>query len=45
LGFNAGYCPEAEQYYAEAISLPMYPDLTEAQQDTVIEELDKATTK
>lgn len=45
LGFKVGYCLEAEQYYAEAISLPMYPDLAEAQQDTVIEELRKATAK
>lgn len=28
-------CPEAEKYYSEAISLPMYPGLTEDQQDTV----------
>ncbi len=27
LGFNAGYCPEAERYYAEALSLPMFPML------------------
>jgi len=39
LGFKAGHCPEAEQYYAEAISLPMYPGLTEAQQNQVIEVL------
>ena len=45
LGFKAGYCPEAEQYYAEAISLPMYPNLTEAQQDKVIESLRVATTQ
>ena len=45
LGFKAGYCPKAEQYYAEAISLPMYPALNEAQQDTVIEALRQATTK
>ncbi len=45
LGFKAGYCPEAEQYYAEAISLPMYPGLTEAQQDKVIEALRLATAK
>ena len=32
LGFNAGYCMEAEHYYAEAISLPIYPSLTQAQQ-------------
>jgi UDP-4-amino-4,6-dideoxy-N-acetyl-beta-L-altrosamine transaminase len=36
LGFKAGYCLEAEQYYAEAISLPMYPSLTEVQQDIVV---------
>jgi len=36
LGFEPGYCTEAEQYYDEAISLPIFPDLTEAQQDRVI---------
>lgn len=36
LGFKAGHCPEAEQYYNEAISLPMYPGLTEVQQDRVV---------
>ncbi|MCC6139061.1 MAG: UDP-4-amino-4,6-dideoxy-N-acetyl-beta-L-altrosamine transaminase [Nitrospira sp.] len=41
LGFNAGHCPEAERYYAEAISLPMYPGLTEAEQDRVLNVLDK----
>lgn len=45
LGFKAGYCPEAEQYYAEAISLPMYPGLTDAQQDKVMEALARATSK
>lgn len=45
LGFKAGYCPEAERYYAEAISLPMYPGLTEAQQDKVIEALRQTTAK
>jgi UDP-4-amino-4,6-dideoxy-N-acetyl-beta-L-altrosamine transaminase len=45
LGFKAGYCPEAEQYYAETISLPMYPGLTEAQQDKVIAVLLQAITK
>lgn len=43
LGFKEGLCPEAEQYYAEAISLPMYPALNEAQQDLVITTLRKAT--
>jgi len=31
LGFAAGLCPNAEGYYAAAVSLPIYPDLTEAQ--------------
>lgn len=36
LGFKSGYCPEGERYYAEAISLPMYPGLTAMQQDEVV---------
>jgi len=43
LGFQAGYCLEAERYYAEAISLPMYPGLTEEQQYQVVHILEKAT--
>jgi UDP-4-amino-4,6-dideoxy-N-acetyl-beta-L-altrosamine transaminase len=42
LGFKVGYCLEAEQYYAEAISLPMYPGLNEAQQELVVTALYKA---
>jgi UDP-4-amino-4,6-dideoxy-N-acetyl-beta-L-altrosamine transaminase len=42
MGFNRGYCPQGEQYYAEAISLPMYPGLTNEQQDQVIIALGKA---
>lgn len=41
-GFKTGYCPEAEQYYAEAISIPMYSSLTEAQQNNVVEALKSA---
>jgi UDP-4-amino-4,6-dideoxy-N-acetyl-beta-L-altrosamine transaminase len=36
LGFEAGYCPKAERYYAEAISVPIYPGLTIEQQDHVV---------
>lgn len=36
LGFKRGHCPEAERYYAEAISLPMYPGLTKVLQDRVV---------
>ena len=39
LGFVPGYCPEAEKYYSEAISLPMYPKLTEQQQNKVVTSL------
>lgn len=39
MGFAEGYCPQAEQYYSEVISLPMYPGLLEEQQDKVIESL------
>lgn len=42
MGFKAGYCPEAERYYAEAISLPMYPGLTDRQQDRVVSALGAA---
>lgn len=37
LGFKEGQFPEAEQYYKEAISLPMYPGLDEQQQGQVIQ--------
>ena len=36
LGFRTGDFPAAENYYAGAISLPMFPPLTPAQQDEVI---------
>jgi dTDP-4-amino-4,6-dideoxygalactose transaminase len=35
-GFNAGLCPEAERYYAQAISLPLYYGLTDKEQDEVV---------
>jgi dTDP-4-amino-4,6-dideoxygalactose transaminase len=39
LGFNAGDFPEAEKYYKNAISLPMFPELSEKDQDYVIDML------
>ncbi len=42
MGFCAGYCAEAEQYYSEAISLPMYPGLSELQQDYVVTVIENA---
>lgn len=41
MGFKKGDFPVAEQYYAEAISLPMYQTLTDAQQDEVVDALKK----
>lgn len=40
-GYRRGMCPNAEQFYREEISLPMYPDLTDADVDRVIETLTK----
>ena len=37
LGFARGDFPNAERYYARAISLPLFPAMTEEQQDTVAE--------
>ncbi|MHA6476593.1 UDP-4-amino-4,6-dideoxy-N-acetyl-beta-L-altrosamine transaminase [Stutzerimonas sp. KH-1] len=42
MGFGSGDFPEAERYYAEAISLPMFQTMTQAQQDEVIAALRKA---
>ena len=42
LGFKPGDFPRAERYYEEAISLPIYPDLDEAQQTWVVECLRRA---
>ncbi|PAU62157.1 UDP-4-amino-4,6-dideoxy-N-acetyl-beta-L-altrosamine transaminase [Pseudomonas indica] len=36
MGFQAGDFPEAERYYCEAISLPMFQTMTEQQQDHVV---------
>lgn len=41
MGYKLGDFPEAERYYTEAISLPMYPTLTDGQQDTVLDVLKK----
>lgn len=39
LGFQKGDFPVSEKYYEEAITLPLYYDLTDEQQDEVIEAL------
>ena len=42
MGFQPGDFPQAQAYYGEAISLPMYQTLTDTQQDQVITALSKA---
>lgn len=37
MGFQLGDFPESEKYYSDAISLPMYPTLSEKNQDRVVE--------
>lgn len=39
MGFNPGHCPEAELYYRETLSLPIYPKLSDEEQTKVIESL------
>jgi len=41
-GFRPGQFPDAEAYYAGAISIPLYPTLTDEQQNHVVAELKKA---
>ncbi len=36
MGFKVGDFPQAEKYYSEAISLPMYPTMTDKQQSEVV---------
>jgi UDP-4-amino-4,6-dideoxy-N-acetyl-beta-L-altrosamine transaminase len=39
MGFKTNDFPEAQNYYSQAVSLPMYQTLTEDQQDRVVEVL------
>jgi dTDP-4-amino-4,6-dideoxygalactose transaminase len=39
LGYKPGSCPESERAAAEVLSLPIYPELTQAQLDEVIEQV------
>ena len=42
MGFHKGQFPEAERYYDEAISLPMFPTLTAGDQKAVVDALTSA---
>jgi len=45
LGFSAGDFPASERYYSEAISLPLFPGMTDADQDLVVSSLSEALKK
>lgn len=45
MGFASGNFPEAERYYHEAISLPMYPGLSDDELNKVVESLKAAISK
>ncbi len=42
LGFAPGDFPDSEHYYGRALSIPLFPTMTEAQQDQVIAALARA---
>jgi len=42
MGFSPGDFPAAEGYYRDAITLPLHPRLTEAEQDEVVAALRRA---
>jgi dTDP-4-amino-4,6-dideoxygalactose transaminase len=39
LGYKKGSMPVAEAYYSKCLSLPMYPTLTNEEQDFVIQQV------
>lgn len=41
-GYRRGMCPNAEAFYAEELSLPLFPDLTDTQVDQVVDSLARA---
>jgi len=44
MGFKRGYCPKAEAYFKQTISIPLYANLQADQQSRVIKQLFTATT-
>jgi UDP-4-amino-4,6-dideoxy-N-acetyl-beta-L-altrosamine transaminase len=44
LGFGPGSFPEAEAYYEEALTIPLFPAMSDADQDAVVESLERSLT-
>jgi UDP-4-amino-4,6-dideoxy-N-acetyl-beta-L-altrosamine transaminase len=44
MGFKRGYCPKAEAYFKQTISIPLYANLQADEQSRVIKQLFMATT-
>ena len=42
LGYQRGLCPNAEDFYARAVSLPIFPKMTDGDVDLVIEQVSQA---
>ena len=42
IGFEKGYCPNAETFYKSAISIPIFPKLTSEEQSFVVKEIKSA---
>jgi UDP-4-amino-4,6-dideoxy-N-acetyl-beta-L-altrosamine transaminase len=42
LGFSLGYCPEAERYFRETLSIPIFPGLTAEDQDHIVSSIRNA---
>ena len=41
LGWKEGDCPNAEEYYKNCISIPMYPELSELQINYILLKIDQ----
>jgi dTDP-4-amino-4,6-dideoxygalactose transaminase len=42
MGFKEGDFPQAENYYKKAVTLPLYPGLSEVDQDFIINKIKEA---
>ncbi|KZN47168.1 UDP-4-amino-4,6-dideoxy-N-acetyl-beta-L-altrosamine transaminase [Pseudoalteromonas luteoviolacea] len=44
-GFEQGHCPNAEAYYHSAVTLPLFPELTQQEQDYIVATLVETLTE